>query len=191
MNPRAGRPTYTLSRGASSAVLEYFSTDCSWLRLCNITAVAKDWRRRWDSNPRPLSESLVFKTSSLNRSDTSPNEFQQLIYYIKNSAVCQPISGYFIKEALFTSAFWSGASMNGWYTARLSFRLRCSRLVRRVQGRYIHLKIRFRCSDKTDPPHVRWEAVCTYPWILSFFYLYNMKETRILCAESKYFVKIV
>ena len=32
------------------------------------------WRRGWDSNPRPLSESLVFKTSSLNRSDTSPIE---------------------------------------------------------------------------------------------------------------------
>ena len=30
-------------------------------------------RRRWDSNPRPLSESLVFKTSSLNHSDTSPH----------------------------------------------------------------------------------------------------------------------
>ena len=30
------------------------------------------WRRGWDSNPRPLSESLVFKTSSLNHSDTSP-----------------------------------------------------------------------------------------------------------------------
>ena len=30
-------------------------------------------RRRWDSNPRSLSESLVFKTSSLNHSDTSPN----------------------------------------------------------------------------------------------------------------------
>ena len=31
------------------------------------------WRRGWDSNPRPLSESLVFKTSSLNHSDTSPH----------------------------------------------------------------------------------------------------------------------
>ena len=30
------------------------------------------WRRGWDSNPRSLSESLVFKTSSLNHSDTSP-----------------------------------------------------------------------------------------------------------------------
>ena len=30
------------------------------------------WRRRRDSNPRPLSESLVFETSSLSHSDTSP-----------------------------------------------------------------------------------------------------------------------
>ena len=30
------------------------------------------WRRRWDSNPRYLAVSLVFKTSSLNHSDTSP-----------------------------------------------------------------------------------------------------------------------
>ena len=32
------------------------------------------WRRGWDSNPRSLSESPVFKTGSLNRSDTSPCE---------------------------------------------------------------------------------------------------------------------
>ena len=32
------------------------------------------WRRGWDSNPRSLSESLVFKTSSLNHSDTSPSQ---------------------------------------------------------------------------------------------------------------------
>ena len=32
-------------------------------------------RRRWDSNPRYLSVSLVFKTSSLNHSDTSPYLF--------------------------------------------------------------------------------------------------------------------
>ena len=30
------------------------------------------WRRGWDSNPRYLAVSLVFKTSSLNHSDTSP-----------------------------------------------------------------------------------------------------------------------
>ena len=31
------------------------------------------WRREWDSNPRCVAASLVFKTSSLNRSDISPN----------------------------------------------------------------------------------------------------------------------
>ena len=30
------------------------------------------WRRGWDSNPRYLAVSLVFKTSSLNHSDTPP-----------------------------------------------------------------------------------------------------------------------
>ena len=39
--------------------LEYFSMNYSW-------------RRGWDSNPRSLAGSLVFKTSSLNHSDTSP-----------------------------------------------------------------------------------------------------------------------
>lgn len=31
-------------------------------------------RRRWDSNPRSLSESLVFKTSPLNHSGNSPKQ---------------------------------------------------------------------------------------------------------------------
>ena len=30
------------------------------------------WRREWDSNPRRVAASLVFKTSSLNHSDISP-----------------------------------------------------------------------------------------------------------------------
>ena len=34
--------------------------------------LAPTWRRRWDSNPRYLAVSLVFKTSSLNHSDTPP-----------------------------------------------------------------------------------------------------------------------
>ena len=67
LNPRAGFPTYALSRGASSP-LEYFCimvTKIKNMKLC--------WRRGWDSNPRSLAGSLVFKTSSLNHSDTSPN----------------------------------------------------------------------------------------------------------------------
>ena len=39
----------------------------------SILPAPKKWRRRWDSNPRYLSVSLVFKTSSLNPSDTSPH----------------------------------------------------------------------------------------------------------------------
>ena len=49
-NPLAGDPLEPL---------EYFSKICKW-------------RRGWDSNPRCLTTSLVFKTSSLNHSDTSP-----------------------------------------------------------------------------------------------------------------------
>ena len=45
--------------------LEYFSRHV-------YPAFYFKWRRGWDSNPRSLSESLVFKTSSLNHSDTSP-----------------------------------------------------------------------------------------------------------------------
>ena len=46
--------------------LEYFSKICKW-------------RRGWDSNPRCLTTSLVFKTSSLNHSDTSPHKL--LIFF--------------------------------------------------------------------------------------------------------------
>ena len=52
-------------------------------------------RRGRDSNPRSLSESLVFKTSSLNHSDTSPYAFtkycfvKRKIYSITISINCQ------------------------------------------------------------------------------------------------------
>ena len=55
-------PTYSLSRGAPSA---------SWVFLQGLH-VNQLKRRRWDSNPRSLSGSPVFKTGSLNHSDTSP-----------------------------------------------------------------------------------------------------------------------
>ena len=81
LNPRAGIPTYTLSRGAPSAKLGYFSTcrNCYSLR----------WRRERDSNPRCLSASLVFKTSSINHSDISPYEPEMPIYYSRASFACQ------------------------------------------------------------------------------------------------------
>ena len=55
-------PTYSLSRGAPSA---------SWVFLQGLH-INQLKRRRWDSNPRSLSGSPVFKTGSLNHSDTSP-----------------------------------------------------------------------------------------------------------------------
>ena len=64
LNPRAGFPTYSLSRGAPSP-LGYFSNG-------SVVSSQGCWRRGWDSNPRSLAGSLVFKTSSLNHSDTSP-----------------------------------------------------------------------------------------------------------------------
>ena len=62
--------------------LEYFSMVSRFHIISNFSSFAPQsltyiftWRRGWDSNPRPLSESLVFKTSSLNHSDTSPQKY--------------------------------------------------------------------------------------------------------------------
>ena len=66
MNPRAGFPTYSLSRGAPSP-LGYFS-----MVKIYINYAVYRWRRGRDSNSWSLAGSLVFKTSSLNHSDTSP-----------------------------------------------------------------------------------------------------------------------
>ena len=49
-------------------------------------------RRRWDSNPRPLSESPVFKTGSLNHSDTSPRLLEQYII------LHRPCQGFFSRK---------------------------------------------------------------------------------------------
>ena len=43
------------------------------------------WRRGWDSNPRCLATSPVFKTGSLNHSDTSP----QYEHYTTNGEILQ------------------------------------------------------------------------------------------------------
>ena len=48
--------------------LEYFSKKASW-------------RRGWDSNPRSLAGSPVFKTGSLNHSDTSPYPMRIKVYW--------------------------------------------------------------------------------------------------------------
>ena len=61
--------------GAPLRPLEYFSrAKCFTLDSVVRLGWERNWRRGWDSNPRPLSESLVFKTSSLNHSDTSPRK---------------------------------------------------------------------------------------------------------------------
>ena len=44
------------------------------------------WRREWDSNPRWVAPSLVFKTSSLNRSDISPCVLNDIISNCKSQA---------------------------------------------------------------------------------------------------------
>ena len=64
-NPRAGFPTYTLSRGASSA---YLSTSPNRI-MKNIKKCGGEEEIR----TLGTCVSLVFKTSSLNHSDTSPD----------------------------------------------------------------------------------------------------------------------
>ena len=51
------------------------------------------WRRERDSNPRPLAESLVFKTSSINHSDISPHIIHPMddVYSNTEEEVCQPV----------------------------------------------------------------------------------------------------
>ena len=92
LNSRAGCPTYTLSRGASSP-LEYFSVCegyCQWSiltsanckdRFCkaerffyknNRSILEKVWRRGWDSNPRALSDKRFSRPPRYDRFDTPP-----------------------------------------------------------------------------------------------------------------------
>ncbi len=79
MNPRAGFPTYTLSRGASSA---YLSTSPN--KIIKL-------EERAGFEPADARTSLVFKTSSLNRSDISPKLSFAIDekYYIISLTVCQ------------------------------------------------------------------------------------------------------
>ena len=72
LNPRDPFEPYSLSRGAPSP-LGYFSSNGE----CDIRGIC--WRRGWDSNPRCIAASPVFKTGSLNRSDTSPFGFSFII----------------------------------------------------------------------------------------------------------------
>ena len=88
LNPRAAINDLHPFQGCPFGQLGYFSRWQNSNTLLSLTAVRIPLkRRRWDSNPRSLSESLVFKTSSLNHSDTSPN------YFILNSA-CMILAKY-------------------------------------------------------------------------------------------------
>ena len=71
--PLAGEPLHHLS---TSPAIQY--------SIINMeTEKFLVWRRGRDSNPWSLSESLVFKTSSLNRSDTPPNNRQEICYHTR------------------------------------------------------------------------------------------------------------
>ena len=98
--------TYSLSRRAPSAswVLLHTINEKTPLKRCAIQCLPDlSWRirRRWDSNPRYLSVSLVFKTSSLNHSDTSPYVFilfrsrKRLTYIITSICICQQLFSIF------------------------------------------------------------------------------------------------
>ena len=76
MNPRAGFPAYSLSRGAPSA---------SWV-LPHTNMKEKVAERVGFEPTVPSLGSPVFKTGSLNRSDISPN---RLDYIIRYPAFCQ------------------------------------------------------------------------------------------------------
>ena len=74
LNPRDGYPPYALSRGASSANLSK-SPDEVWYyyeKMRSETAVLKRYGGEGGIRTHGSCESLVFKTSSLNHSDTSP-----------------------------------------------------------------------------------------------------------------------
>ncbi len=69
LNPGAGFPAYSLSRGAPSATWVLLQA-----HLGTSPGRSKNARRERDSNPRCLATSLVFKTSAFNRSAISPWE---------------------------------------------------------------------------------------------------------------------
>ena len=99
LNPCAGFPTYSLSRGAPSP-LGYFSMVNSIKNYLASDSGIYKWRRGRDSNSWSLAGSLVFKTSSLNHSDTSPR--LMLVYDIIPFTKSQQ----FFLEDLQTKCFW-------------------------------------------------------------------------------------
>ena len=70
-NPRAGFPTYALSRGASSTCLS-ISPNAVKLNSRNDPCILLKWRRGWDSNPRALSDKRFSRPPRYDHFDTSP-----------------------------------------------------------------------------------------------------------------------
>ena len=81
MNPRAAINDLLPFQGSPFSRLGTSPTSLRHTFQYSICKLHCCKRRRWDSNPRSLSESLVFKTSSLNHSDTSPNT-AHLVYHL-------------------------------------------------------------------------------------------------------------
>ena len=100
LNPRAAFTTYTLSRGASSANL---STSPN-LKHMKLWRQAIERKSGGEAEIRTLGAfaSLVFKTSSLNHSDTSPSTCRaasvRLKKYIMLHEKCQGFFGNFLRK---------------------------------------------------------------------------------------------
>ncbi len=78
LNPRAGFPTYTLSRGASSANLS--TSPCTY-KACQMLRITIFWRREWDSNPRTLARHR-FSRPALSTAQTSLHNRRIILYTI-------------------------------------------------------------------------------------------------------------
>ena len=96
MNPRDGYPPYALSRGASSANLSK-SPDEVWYyyEKCSCKRYGGEGGIRTHGS----CESLVFKTSSLNHSDTSPYPLSYEYYYTTELIFVNTFLQYFITKA--------------------------------------------------------------------------------------------
>ena len=104
MNPRAGFPTYSLSRGAPSP-LGYISKQVQFLVFVQFPRQKAVGGEGGIRTHGPCG-SLVFKTSSLNHSDTSPYicpgcvRLISIIYYTTLPAVSQAVRRIFLCGAV-------------------------------------------------------------------------------------------
>lgn len=88
MNPCAAINDLLTFQASPFGQLGYFSESISRSPGSRCRSIKKIKRRRWDSNPRSLSESLVFKTSPLNHSGNSPKQCLIIVprnlFYVKH-----------------------------------------------------------------------------------------------------------